>query len=83
MLYLSKEGCVLDGEENSIYCWRDLGNHQMVMAFHEIVAPSPTKVQPPPLLSQRRGLSVLPRSTGSWFFKAYLYLLYTTTGNSR
>ena len=36
-----------------------------------------------PLLSQRRGLSVLPLSTGSWFFKAYLYLLYTTTGNSR
>ena len=77
------EGCVLAGEENSIYCWRDLGNHQMVMAFHEIVVPSPTKVQPPPLLSQRRGLSVLPLSTGSWFFKAYLYLLYTTTGNSR
>ena len=83
MLYLSKEGCVWAGDGIAIYCRRDLGNHQMVMAFHEIVVPSPTNGQPPPLLSQRRGLSVLPLSTGSWFFKAYLYLLYTTTGNSR
>ncbi|RGZ86841.1 hypothetical protein DW972_00055 [Anaerobutyricum hallii] len=71
------------GDGIAIYCWRDLRTLQKVIAFHEIVVPSPTKVQPPPLLSQRRGLSVLPLSTGSWFFKAYLYLLYTTTGNSR
>ena len=31
-IYLT-EGCVLAGEENSIYCWRDLGNLQKVRLF--------------------------------------------------
>ena len=35
MLYLSKEGCVLAVEENSIYCWRDLNRLQKDVAFLE------------------------------------------------
>jgi len=32
MLSLSKEGCILAGEEIAIYCWSDLGNRQKVLA---------------------------------------------------
>ena len=31
------EGCALAGEGNSIYCWRDLGNLQKVLAFCGVV----------------------------------------------
>ena len=35
-IYLT-EGCVLAGEENSIYCWRDLNRLQKDVAFCGVV----------------------------------------------
>ena len=37
MLYLSKEGCILAGEEITIYYWGDLNRFQKDVAFCGVV----------------------------------------------